>query len=197
MQRLIGLAPLTLVMFSFAAGAHEPGLPTVDGPIPNTAVSHAFLSSDNLKQPIDLSKYGYIEEEYLVSGDARVFGWPEKSDLPVLATGHYVTRILVRRPKDDAKFNGTAIVEPMNPSSPVDLPIMWAESHLQFMADGYAWVGITIKPNTIKALKNFDPTRYGTLSMPHPASGPTCRSRQLRLTRRVWPGTLSARSAHF
>jgi hypothetical protein len=176
MQRLIGLAPLTFVMSSVAAAAHEPALPKVDGPIPNTSTSHAFLSSDHLKQPIDLSKYGYIEEEYLISGDARVFGWPDKSDPPVLATGGYTTRILVRRPKDGSKFNGTAIVEPMNPSSPVDLPIMWAESYKQFMADGYAWVGITIKPNTIKALKKFDPARYAAVAMPQPQGGPTCAS---------------------
>ena len=88
MQRLIGLVLLTFVMFSVAAAAHEPALPKVDGPIPNTSTSHAFLSSDHLKQPIDLSKYGYIEEEYLISGDARVFGWPDKSDPPVpAATG--------------------------------------------------------------------------------------------------------------
>ena len=42
------------------------------------------------------------------------------------------------------------------------------------LTDGYAWVGVTIKPNTIKSLKKFDPARYSALSMPHPPSGPTC-----------------------
>jgi len=36
------------------------------------------------------------------------------------------------------------------------------------MADGYVWVGITIKPNTIKSLKAFDRQRYAALSMPNP-----------------------------
>ncbi len=175
MRRLLGFLPLAILVMSASSNAEQPSLPDVRGPIAETASSHAFLSSRRLKQPVDLSKYGYVEKEYLISGDARVFGWPVKDHPPALATGRYTTRILVRRPKDDSKFNGTAIVEPMNPSSPVDLPIMWAESYRQFMADGYAWIGITIKPNTIKALKKFDPARYGTLGMPHPAGGPTCK----------------------
>ncbi len=175
MRQFLAFVPAVLLASLATAQAEQPSLPKIEGPIAESPSSHAFLSSAHLKQPIDLSKYGYIEEEYLISGDARVFGWPEgKTAPPELATGSYTTRILVRRPKDNSKFNGTAIVEPMNPSSPVDLPIMWAESYSQFMADGYAWVGITIKPNTIKALKKFDPARYAALAMPHPPSGPTC-----------------------
>ena len=51
---------------------------------------------------------------------------------------------------------------------------MWAQSHQQMLADGYVWVGITIKPNTIKALKQFDATRYASLAMPNPIAGPRC-----------------------
>ena len=159
------------------ANQTEPAaLPKIEGPLVETATSHAFLASSDLKQPLNLEKVGYEEEEYLVSGEARVFDWPESAGAgpKVLAQGPYTTRILVRRPRDDRRFNGTAIVEPLNPSTPVDLPIMWAESYAQIIADGYAWVGVTIKPDTIKSLKRFDPARYAALSMPHPPSGPTC-----------------------
>lgn len=152
-----------------------PRLPSVRR-IEDGTTSHAFLASSHLRRPVDLNARGYIEEEFLVSGNGRVFDWPARpgEGPQVLAEGPYVTRILVRRPRDAARFNGTAIVEPLNPSSPVDLPIMWAESHEHFMAEGYAWVGITIKPNTIKALKTFDPQRYATVAMPAPAGGPRC-----------------------
>ena len=152
----------------------QPALPKIVGPLAETTTSHALLASAHLVQPLDLEKLGYEEEEYLVSGEARVFDWPDSVGPKVLAQAPYTTRIIVRRPKNDRRFNGTAIVEPMNPSTPVDLPIMWAESYSQFIADGYAWVGITIKPNTIKSLKTFDPARYSSLSMPHPQSGPAC-----------------------
>ena len=139
-----------------------------------TADSHPFSAADHQQQPLALENFGYVEEEFLVSGNARVFDWPSDSGPNILARGPYTTRILVRRPRQDNDFSGTALVEPFNPSSPVDLPVMWAESHLQFMADGHAWVGITIKPNTIKSLKRFDPQRYAALTMPHPPEGPAC-----------------------
>ena len=178
----------TLLLFACAVSPAQVGtnltakrtesaaLPKIEGPLVETATSHAFLASSDLKQPLDLERFGYIEEEYFVSGEARVFDWPKSvgASPKVLAQGPYTTRILIRRPRDDRRFNGTVIVEVMNPSTPVDLPIMWAESYAQIIADGYAWVGVTIKPNTIKSLKRFDPARYAALSMPHPPSGPTC-----------------------
>ena len=38
----------------------------------------------------------------------------------------------------------------------------------QLVANGDAWVGVTGKPISIDALKNFDPVRYGSLSMANP-----------------------------
>lgn len=157
-----------------AARGEQAGLPRTVTRLESNSQSHAFLASEHQRRPVDLHEYGYVEEEYLISGDARVFDWPTGSTDRVLAEGSYTTRILVRRPQTDAEFSGTAIVEALNPSSPVDLPKMWAESYNQFMADGHAWIGVTIKPNTIRSLKRFDATRYATLAMPHPEHGPRC-----------------------
>jgi hypothetical protein len=174
---ICAVAPATTVGKRIAK--EQPSLPQVSAALPETSVSHAFLASDHLKQPMDLAKYGYIEEEYLITGQARVFDWPREGGPTELGKGSYTTRILVRRPSDDRKFNGTVIVEPFNPSSPVDLPIMWAQSYEQFMADGYAWVGVTIKPNTIRALKAFDPQRYASLAMPNPLPHPSCNAKEI------------------
>jgi hypothetical protein len=165
----------SVLLLSAAVHAQQPALPHIGPKLPETKASHAFLSSAYLKKPLDLSRYGYVEEEYLISGQARVFEWSHK----VLAQGSYTTRILVRRPRDRQRFNGTAIVEPLNPSTAVDLPIMWAESHEQMLADGYAWVGITIKPNTIESLKKFDPTRYASVAMPNPGARPRCEAKDI------------------
>jgi hypothetical protein len=163
-----------VLLFSVAVHAEQPNLPHLGARLPETQASHAFLSSSHLQKPLDLGRYGYVEEEYLISGEARVFDWPDGRAQKVLARGPYTTRILVRRPKDPQRFNGTAIVEPFNPSTAVDLPIMWAESHEQMLADGYAWVGITIKPNTIQALKKFDSARYASVAMSNPSARPRC-----------------------
>jgi len=152
-------------------------LPEISTPVPVTATSHPLLAANHQQVPLDLADYGYVEQEYLLSGEAGVYDWPSgdgTDPLEPLAAGPYQTRILVRRPAAISAASGVVIVEALNPSSPVDLPIMWAESHLQFMADGVTWVGVTVKPNTMIALKRFDPARYASLSMAHPENGPTC-----------------------
>jgi hypothetical protein len=169
-----------------------PLLPRISAPLPETATSYAFSGSLHQERPLDLQRFGYVETEYFVSGEARVYDWaetpaarssfnvpaapgmPARFNVRVLARGPYTTRILVRRPADDRRFSGTVIVEPMNPSDDIDLPIMWAESYRQFIADGDAWVGITIKPNTIQALKRFEPERYARLAMPNPGPRERC-----------------------
>ena len=96
-----------------------------------------------------------------------------------LTEGPYVTRILVRRPQDARRFSGVVIVEPFNQSSGVDLPIMWAQSHEQFIADGHAWVGVTVKPSTVHALKRFDAIRYASLALANPRPAPSCETARI------------------
>jgi streptogramin lyase len=136
--------------------------------------SHAFLAADHQAVPLDLLAQGYMEEEFLIAGTAGLYDWPDGREPVAKAQGPYATRILVRRPRDARRFSGTVIVEGLNPSTPVDLPIMWGHSHRQFIADGHAWVGVTVKPYTLRSLGRFDPARYGELAMAHPAGGPVC-----------------------
>ena len=159
------------------AGASElavehPPLPEIRF-VAEIPTSHAFSATRYQSQPLDLGKYGYTEEEYLLSGEARVFDWTP-GGVQILALGPYTTRILIRRPVDSRRASGTVIVEPLNPSVDIDLPIMWAESYEHFIAAGDVWVGVTIKPNTIKGLRTFDPVRYGKLSMPNPRRASGC-----------------------
>ncbi len=146
-------------------------LPVVHGPIPVTADSYPFNASDHDAEPIDLSSHGYLEQEYLVSGRANVYSWPALTTLTVDGSGAYLTRILVRRPADPRRFSGNVRVEPLNPTAGHDLDVQWEIAHEAFMRNGDAYVGITVKPVSILALKKFDAQRYGSLSManPHPA----------------------------
>ena len=155
------------------AAAATPVLPSVQ---PAGDIAAAFGAASRQNLPQDLDRAGYIEAEYLVSGSARLYDWPAPGESAprVLGQGPYVTRILVRRPRDPRRFSGTVVVEPFNPSTAVDLPIMWAQSSAQFIADGHAWVGITVKPLALLALKRFDPARYGALAMANPSSAPRC-----------------------
>lgn len=48
-------------------------LPTVIGPLAVTLDSYPFNAADRQQRPIFLSEYGYMEEEYIVSGYANVY----------------------------------------------------------------------------------------------------------------------------
>ena len=162
----------------------ETPLPTVSKPVPTTSHSWPWAAADRAAEPVNLAAHGYIEQEYFLSGTARVFDWPAVGRLTYFAQGPYVTRILVRRPRDPAKFSGSVIVEPLNPSIRYDLPIMWGESHDYFLRHGDVWVGVTVKPVAIQTLKEFDAMRYASLGFPNPLPpAQTCDQSRLPMPR--------------
>jgi hypothetical protein len=144
-------------------------IPAVKGPIPVTTDSYPFGAAIKSKVPQDLSKFGYVEEEYLISGFANVYDFDANSKVVVkTAQAPYTTRLLVRRPASPKKFSGTVIVELLNPTALYDLDFQWQFAGKYFVGHGDAWVGITSKPITAKALKTFDPKRYGSISWANP-----------------------------
>jgi hypothetical protein len=115
---------------------------------------------------VALADRGYREAEYYVAGTANRYrvtaptttaevidrGWPYKS------------RMLVRRPSDPRRFNGTVVVEWLNVTTGQDIDFVWNATHDLLMREGYAWVGITAQRVGIAQLKTWSPQRYGTLS---------------------------------
>src|SRR3990172_5314463 len=92
-------APTTLfvvaaLLLSCSHGnAEQVSLPDAVVLLEVTPSSHPFLAADHQQRPLALADYGYVEEEYLVRGSARVFDWPSGSGHTVLAQGPYTTRI--------------------------------------------------------------------------------------------------------
>jgi len=99
--------------------------------------------------PVNLKKNGYVQYEYEATGDATSYTeedertadgrWTFTED----ETVPYATRVLVRRPKEAAKFSGTVIVEWLNVSGGVDSDPEWATTHEELIRSGDAWVGVT------------------------------------------------------
>jgi hypothetical protein len=132
----------------------------------------------------DLAALGYQTEEYFLSGTATSYrlpgpppadgAWNAQAD----KTAPYVTRIVVVRPTDPAKFNGTLLVEWLNVTAGQDTPADWMLAHREMIRRGYAYVGVSAQQIGIeggagpmnnpmaKSLKQADPARYGTLSHP-------------------------------
>jgi hypothetical protein len=154
---------------SLPAAAGATPVPQVSGPLPVSATSYPFGAADHQAVPQDLSRIGYVEEEYLASGTANVYEWPGPGSARVRTPdAPYTTRVLVRRPAKASHFSGNVVVEILNPSNAFDLNIGWGLAQRQIVANGDAWVGVTGKPISIDALKNFDPVRYASLSMANP-----------------------------
>jgi hypothetical protein len=160
---------IALLLAGFISlSAQSPGF-RAEGPLPVSATSYPFGAADHTRTPSDLKASGYVEEEFLFSGQANVYDWPEAGPAVVrTANAPYTTRVLVRRPADRAHFSGTVIVEMLNPSNLFDLNIGWAMSNAQIVRKGDAWVGISAKPVAVASLKAFNPTRYGALSWANP-----------------------------
>ena len=136
--------------------------PTVTGPI---AGQPASLSA------VDLGPRGYVEEEFFVEGTARSYDpvGPLAQDgrwnVQTATTSPYRTRVLVRRPKDPAKFNGVVEVEWLNVSGGLDAAPDWGLGNAELLRSGSVWVGVSAQSVGVNSLKN-DPARYGALDHP-------------------------------
>jgi hypothetical protein len=147
-------------------------IPAVTGPVPVTAASVPFMAASRLVAPTDLAKVGYVEEEYFLSGKANVYDWKEDGSITVLGDGPYTNRILVRKPIAPSKASGTVVVELLNASNGYDASSGWASLGDLTIGRGDVWIGITIKPFTVVALKRFNPARYSALSWTSPRPMP-------------------------
>jgi hypothetical protein len=132
--------------------------PTLEGPIPFSDGLHGRPQTDHT---VDMSEYGYVEEEYFVAGTARAADG---------STAEYRTRTIVRRPAERKRFNGTLIVEWNNVTAQHDQTPDWFWARPMVIREGYAYAivsaqaaGFCCAPLSLQAA---DPIRYGSLSHP-------------------------------
>ena len=90
----------------------------------------------------------------------------------------YKTRILVYRPVNAARFNGTVVVEWFNVSGGLEAAPDWTLMHNELLRRGYAWIGVSAQYGGVEGyaatslglvkmdLKTADARRYGSLSHP-------------------------------
>jgi Alpha/beta hydrolase domain len=115
---------------------------------------------------------GYLETEHFMAGKANVYreagtwgadGRWEK-EVAERKIG-YKTRLIVNRPADPAKFNGTVWVEWLNVSSGADIAPSFAQARDHILASGGAWVGVSAQRAGVEAAKKLNPQRYGSLDI--------------------------------
>src|ERR1700742_480691 len=97
---------------------------------------------------------------------ASTFDTPDLKTGTVKDGGHaYLTRIVVRRPADPMRFNGTVVTEWDNVTNFFDAENLWFFDWEDLMRDGYVWVGVSNQTIGVDALKKWSPERYGTLDV--------------------------------
>jgi Alpha/beta hydrolase domain len=148
----------------------------IEGPV--TAGGSPWIQSTRF----DLAEVGYAQAEFFMTGTAQAYTNVGELDsdgtwsaAPADSAG-YKTRILVYRPIDPQRFNGTVIVEWLNVSAGLDAAPDWTSAHTELVREGYAWVGVSVQRAGIEGptgplginltLKGFNPMRYGSLSHP-------------------------------
>lgn len=135
-------------------------------PIAADAGRGAFLSPDGWTTTVHpaLADAGYVVEEFVVAGQARVFAADARDDDP---RGAYATRVLAIRPREDAAFSGVVHLELLNPSTGEDFPMFWPDAGFHLIERGDAYLGITCKAVTAGHLRSRDPDRYAALHIEH------------------------------
>ncbi|WP_200881096.1 alpha/beta hydrolase domain-containing protein [Amycolatopsis mediterranei] len=163
------LLPSVLITGTAHAGPSAAAAPTVAMVPANAGRGWPVSGAQGV---LDLAARGYVEEEYLLSGQADTFDqvglWTDDGRWAtrVATTGTpYTTRMVVVRPRDAARFNGTVVVEWLNVSFGVDIPVDFSQSYEHFIREGYAYVGVTTQKAGADKLKSLDPARYGAVNL--------------------------------
>ena len=145
----------------------------IEGPV--TGRTHGWAFGRPL---FDLKTHGYVEEEFFLDGTATTFRlapgstmtWDGRWSAEKAASVPFKTRLLVYRPADAARFNGTVIVSWNNVTAGYEL---FGGESAEILEGGYAFVGATVQrvgvhgfPKNSQGLAAWDPQRYGSLSIP-------------------------------
>jgi hypothetical protein len=182
MKKIMCLA----AVFSFCAALAVSAKPAADSPPPSGPgpLVTGPVKGGEMGYPFgayfgDIRGIGYIEEEYFLEGTAVRYAPVNelkndgKWDIEPVSSAPYKTRILVRRPRDPAKFNGTVLVEWTNVSFGFEYNLVDTRG---LYTNGFAYVSVSAQPTGIdgfpslpQGLNAWDNERYGSLNIPDEA----------------------------
>lgn len=132
----------------------------------------------------DLDAAGYTEKEFFFEGPTTSYTMDGgatrdgKWKLVEATKSAFKSRLLVRRPSDEAKFNGTVIVEWLNVSGGADGDPGFMYNSDLILREGYAFVAVSAQQVGVQGggfslggagavpLVMADPERYGSLTHP-------------------------------
>ena len=229
-RRLVVVAALAALLAGACSSGEDDGggtssstAPTTSAPAPTTTAPGAGVTAPTaVEGPIEggrygvpynpmptrlTDEYGYVEEEWFVSGQATSYEpvgelttdgrWAVRP----AAGAPYSTRILVRRPVDADAFNGTVVVEWLNDSAGRNSDPQFGSLYPVLFEAGAAYVGVSAQSAGIEGggvvievpgvpavalapLQEWDPERYRPLDHPGDAWSYDIFSQVAQLVRR-------------
>lgn len=126
-------------------------MPTIS-PVPNSGQLPLSSALRPGTEQANLADADYVEEEYYLSGLAPAIS----AEGHVVAQAPYITRFLIRKPKNTARFNGTVIIEPFSWFG--ERAAGWILTREYLLRRGYAFVGYTLNINGLADDPKFPPT---------------------------------------
>jgi len=167
----LGVGAISLLGLASALAAAPPAqpvpTPTVSMPPPGNGKPFRFSIED-------IASLGYVEEEFLIEGTARSYvptvDFATVTDgrwnaAPTGPTAHYKVRMIIRRPSDPTKFNGSVLVDWLNVSAGYDSDT-FDTFEQPFMRQGYIYVGVTAQAIGANHMRTWDAARYSSLVHP-------------------------------
>lgn len=130
-----------------AAPAAPPSAAPIPAIKPLTGSGKVYDSASALWPGKGLDKFSYVADEYLISGTA--------------AGAPYETRLVIRRPKDNSKFSGLAVAEPMHPAAAAAHAFEY--NSLYIMDAGH--IAVEIDTTGVNIITAVNPERYGSLKV--------------------------------
>jgi hypothetical protein len=122
--------------------------PTIAGPMTGTGSMYPDPLISVVPTAVKVEDFPYVTEEFFVSGTAY--------DAP------YVTRLIVRRPKEVKDFSGTVIAEVVHPRG---RSLLFEWSRVSILTRHHMFVEIAHSPGNIELLKTFNAERYADLQI--------------------------------
>ena len=117
------------------------------GLVPEDAGSRYRPTNDPNNLP---EEFDYVEEEWFVGGEQNY--------------GAYATVVLVRRPRDPARFSGTILVEPLRIQGNIVAMSVYGAPYI--MRSGHGWAMIVSQKLSLDVdVKPVNPRRYASLEI--------------------------------
>jgi hypothetical protein len=149
-MRRIFIASLIVIAVGAAdhAKAATPPVPAISGPIAGPGRMYPDPPVSVTPNAVKVEDFPYVTEEYFVSG--------------TIADTPYVTRIIVRRPRNAAAFSGTVVSEALHAGGR-SLVFEWSRQSI--LTRNHMFVEVVHSGGNVNLLKTFNAERYATLNI--------------------------------